>query len=650
VACYIAAVSGATTNDAGVGARRRLAWRDAVLSVAMLSLACASSWLCLRAALLPPGERDELFLHNALPLAARKRWLHELIGALGLPIAIALPLVAAYREAALRGLRRWADRLAPSCLAFTLPLLLDARLWSGRPLAFLIILLVVVLLLEQALARALGRETFLQLPAASRIARLLPLALVIAAAAAYTAYMSHFSIMRHQRFVSAGFDLGIFDNLMVNALEGRPFYSSVAVPNGSYLSNHAEFGMYLFLPVYALWPRAETLLILQSAFMGFAAVPLYAFAATLLPRWAAAVLSIAYLLYAPLHGPNFFDFHWMPMSMLFFFWLFHAIARRQRFAIVVLSVVICLLREDAPFGLIATGLFLIATGYWPRLGAWLTLLPSVWFVIVKFVIMPLAGPWWFSDIYRELFAPGESGYGSVVKTILINPSFFLKTLLTEAKLSYALHLFAPLALLPLRRPALWLLAIPGFVVTLMTTGYAPTTSISFQYTTHWIPFLFGATAIALSGGATRASLLALCFGVFCHSYVFGAILQHDSFTGGFNRVQFEMSADERQRYADLKTIAARIPPRASLAASEPEVPHLSNRPNMYTLKIGVGNADYVLVYRRRLVNEARQHLQEALDTTQYDLFASQGDYLLFRRGPTSKAGREALRSLRLHVH
>lgn len=647
----MAAVSGATTSgaDSQPAGRNAIAWREAALSLALLSFACASLWLCLRAVLLPPGELDALVMQNMLPRALRKRWLHELLGAFGLPIVIALPLLAAYGHAALRWLRTWADLLAPACLAFTLPMLFNARLWSTRPLPFLLILLAVVLLLERALRH---RPAVSQPSAASWPARILPPLIVFACAAAYTAYMSHFSIMRHQRLVSAGFDLGIFNNLMFNALEGRPFYSGVALPNGSYLSNHAEFGMYLFLPVYGLWPRAETLLILQSVFMGFAAVPLYAFAATQLPRTAAAALSVAYLLYAPLHGPNFFDFHWMPLSMLFFFWLFHAIARRQKSAILVLSFVISLIREDASLGLIATGLFLIVTGYWPRLGVWLTVLPGTWFVIVKFVIMPLAGSWWFSDIYRELFAPGEQGYGSVLKTILINPSFFLKTLLTETKLTYALHLFAPLALLPLRRPSLWLLAIPGFVVTLMTTAYAPTVSISFQYTTHWIPFLFGAAIVALrqmDPAAARSALLALCFGVVCHSYAFGAILQRQTFVGGFDKVEFAMSREERARYADLQLIAARVPPRASLAATDQEVPHVSNRPNVYSLKLGVSGAEYVLVNRRRVFGEPRGYFQEALDGTPYDLVVRQGDFLLFRRGPTSPAGKEALRSLGLTV-
>jgi uncharacterized membrane protein len=645
------ASSGRFTNPA-------MAWREVALAAAVLAIAFASIWLCVLLFHLPVAQRDAYLLTNTLERADRKRWLIELAIAAMLPCAFALGSVAVWREAAIPWLRATADRLCPFSLAFSLPMLLSATLWSARPLPFLCCLLAVVLGAERLLVRALSPD---QSPRVAENdlrwqSHLLPLALVIAASTAYALWASHYSIMRHHRLASSGFDLGIFDNLMVNALEGRPFYSSVAVPTGSYLSNHAEFGMYLFLPIYVLHPGSETLLVLQSTFMGFAAVPLYFFAASRLSRTAAVAIAIAYLFFAPLHGPNFFDFHWMPMSMLFFFWLFHAIATRRRITIAVLAVVICSLREDAPFGLIATGLFLIATGFWPRLGAALTILPAIWFVIVKFVIMPLAGPWWFSDIYRELFAPGEHGYGSVVRTILVNPSYFLKTLLTEPKLIYALHMFAPLALLPLRRPALWLLAIPGFVVTLMTTNYAPTTSISFQYTTHFIPFLFAAAVLAieirgrrLGRAAARASVIALCFGVLCHSYVFGAILQHESFKAGFNQLSFEITPGELKRYADLKALMAKIPPRASVAATEQEVPHVSNRPTVFTLKITAGRAEYLLIDRYRVTGDARKHLEEVLQIQPYDLVATQGDFVLFRRGKMSEEGRRAFRGLHVSL-
>ena len=47
-----------------------------------------------------------------------------------------------------------------------------------------------------------------------------------------------------------------------------------------------------------------------------------------------------------------------------------------------------------------------------------------------------------------------------------------------------MQLLVPLALLPLRTPWLLLLAIPGVLFTLLTTGYGPALSIHFHYTAY----------------------------------------------------------------------------------------------------------------------------------------------------------------------
>ncbi|MEY4578911.1 MAG: hypothetical protein RL701_3614, partial [Pseudomonadota bacterium] len=366
--------------------------------------------------------------------------------------------------------------------------------------------------------------------------------------------------------------------------------------------------------------------------------------------------SIAYLFYAPLHGPNFYDFHWMPMAMFFFHWLFYAIAKRNVPWIAVLVAVVCSMREDTAFGVIAAGLFLIATKYWVRAGVWMTIVSTLWFMLVKFVIMPWAGPWWFADIYKDLIAQDERGYGSIVRTILINPNYFLKTLLTEQKLIYALQLFAPLALLPLRRPALALLMLPGFAVTLMTTGYAPTVSISFQYTTTWIPFLFAGTAIALRQSsavlgmrARRAGVIAVCVGVLCQSYVFGAIFQHNTFVGGFSRVVFSMSPAEKQRYAELREVASKIPPQASVAAGELEIPHVSSRLNAYTLKITAEAADFILLHKHHIDSDLRQRVRSAMQDNRYGIFARKGLFLLLKKNHQGKDDESVLKGLGLWV-
>ena len=645
----------------GLGARLGVPSGKLVLSAIELAMAAGSIFLCLRLFGVADAERQSFLSHNTATIPQRSRMLLELFATAFIPLFVSAIAYLRGGVAGLAWLPRAAELASPFILSAFLPSLLNYAEWYDKPLPYLMQLLAFVLILERLLVRAFGSSASptagyrpVTSGARTRLTHAAPLFIVVVFALGYGAYMSYYTILRHRLLGTAGFDLGIFDNLMFNALHGRPFRSTVAVPSGSYLSNHAEYGMFLFVPLYALRQGPETLLMLQSLFMGLAAVPLYLFASTQVSRAAAAAISIAYLFYAPLHGPNFYDFHWMPMAMFFFHWLFYAIARRKVLWIALLGAVCCSMREDAAFGLIAAGLFLIVTKYWVRMGAWMTVIAAIWFVIVKFIIMPWAGPWWFADIYKDLVASGERGYGSIVKTILINPNYFLKTLLTEPKLVYSLHLMAPLALIPLRNPALALLMLPGFAVTLMTTGYAPTVSITFQYTTTWIPFLFAAVALALrlrahalGVRARRASVVALCVGVLCHSYVFGAILQHETFVGGFSRVYFTMSPGERQRYDDLRAVASRIPPSASVAATESEIPHVSTRLDAYTLKITSGEADYIFVNRHHMDAEAKNQVRSAMRVSPYGLVAKQGEFFLFAKHHESPETESTLKSLGL---
>ena len=227
-------------------------------------------------------------------------------------------------------------------------------------------------------------------------------------------------------------------------------------------------------------------------------------------------------------------------------------------------------------------------------------------------------------------------------------------MLKEDKLVYLLHMFAPLAFLPARRPALLLLAIPGFAFSLLTTGYAPTLSIGFQYTCHSIPYVFAATVLMLrligrgqDGTVRRRAVLgAVALGVLSHSYVFGAILQHNTFVGGFSKVEFTMTAEERLRYETLARMAASIPEHASVAASENEIPHVAARLNAYTLKLGPADVDYILVNAPRARSgPAHKALQTMFSRHEYGVVSSGQGLYLFKRGHKSEATAAALRAL-----
>ncbi|HKQ71495.1 MAG TPA: hypothetical protein VJT73_19255, partial [Polyangiaceae bacterium] len=63
------------------------------------------------------------------------------------------------------------------------------------------------------------------------------------------------------------------------------------------------------------------------------------------------------------------------------------------------------------------------------------------------------------------------------------------------------------------------------------------------------------------------------------------------------------TAADKQRARELDELAAMIPTTSSVAVSEEEMPHVSGRPLVLTLKYTTSNADYLL-YGARSVGAA----------------------------------------------
>ncbi len=657
-------------------------WPRLGFSLAVLFAAGYSLVLFARTMMLERPQRIEFITKNALEPSRRSLLTALFVGGLVCLLLAAL-LSLRGRTRATVILNRLAALLGPAVLAGMVPALFLWEFGQKEPIRYLVLLTVFVLCLRPLLQLSINairealppsatdgagvdgrRPGWLQAP--HRALRwLVPSSsafcffLVFIASSAYACYTSYFTVLRHRLIHTTAFDLGIYDNLMYNAIEGAFFRSPVLFGPGdqSYLAGHAEYAMVLFAPLYALKPHAETLLILQSAMLGFAAVPLYLLAATRLKPVGALLLGLGYLLFAPLHGPNFYDFHWLPLAIFFYFWLFYGLATHRYWLAVPMVLVLLAIREDIAVGMSILGLFLFFTGERPRFGAALALVSALWFYVNRFHIMPAAGTWWFENMYKELFADGKNSYASVVRTLLSNPVYSATTLLREDKLVYLLHMLAPLAFLPARRAVLLPLLLPGAAFTLLTTGYKPTLSISFQYTSHWIPFLFLAAAISLwlmdreaNGRVKRtAFLLTFCLALLSHSYNFGAILQRDHFVGGFGAVKFEIDDKAKRRYQDLMALVKLVPPNAIVAASEYMIPHLSARKKVYTFRYDFGQVDYIFISRRELHGATRKRMTEAFKRDRFGLVGYTGkEFYLFKRGHESDQTDTALRRLGIH--
>lgn len=600
------------------------------------------------------GRRANPFLeNNELEPRTRTIAIAAALGAAAIAGLVAFAL--AFRDAWLTRVERGARMAALGVPLGMIPTLLASRVWVHRPLEFLILLSLVVLIIERTARISFEAwcesRWFRARSARLRMSTRTGLVVALVSGAIFAVATGYLSVLRHHRLGTGAYDLAIFDNMMFNGLHGHPFRSTVMFGDrpGNAIADHAHYAELLFLPIYALWPRAETLLVIQAAVLGLAAVPLYLFAVQLLAPGAALVVALAYLFYAPLHGAEFYDFHWLTLAVFFHFSLFYALAAR-RLAIGVASVlVLYALREDIAPGVAIVGLFLISVGERVAAGAVLAVVSILWTVTNKFVLMPLAGPWWFVRMYDSLVPPGEKDWSGVARTLLSNPTYVATTLLQEPKLEYVLHLLAPLAFLPLRRLAFWTLLIPGVLFTVLT-NWSPAFSIRFQYTAHWIAYLFAAVVLALhvlqSTDVRRfpPAVLALSVGVLVHSFVFGVVFVPDSFVADPVKPSWVMTAAERARYGELRRIIALVPDDASVTSTDIEAPHLSNRLDVYAAAQDDTRGQFVLVNTESLgIARTRQNLARVLSDPDYGLVAAgyDGRFLLFRRGQRSAGTREA---------
>lgn len=550
-------------------------------------------------------------------------------------------------RAAVPRLTRLARICAVLALAGLVPPLLRWAAWPDQ-LVGALALSAFVLAFEPLLRTSLVAlsETRSSLPSftprpSTRLMRHAPAVVTAIAIVLYAAYMIYFTILNHRHFNTYGYDLGIYDNQFWQALHGHPFRSTPSLREGNWsiLKIHAEFSLYAFLPFYAAAPRAETLLVLQSVTIAAGAIPVYRFTARRLPRSVAAMLAIAYLLYPPLHGANFYDFHFQPLGAVFVLATIDFLDEgRTRLAAASLLLALgC--REDISFGLFCFGLYLALDGKRFRTGVVVAAVSAVWFVTVKFIVMPRFGTYWFADMYKQLFPPEDRSYGGVVKTIISNPWFMVRTLLTGDKLRYALQVLAPLAFLPLRKPLLWILLIPGFFFTILTTEYPASTQIAFQYSCHFVPYVFFATAVILAesrsqpsrGQHYRAALVTLAVASLLCTIRWGAIPPRAAFQSGFSQVRFApLDEADRTLAADVAALAAMVPFTAGLAVSEAELPHVSARPECYTLRYGFDGADYIL-YAHGSGRNGSDNAAAALRTGNYVEVAARRRVSLLKR-------------------
>jgi uncharacterized membrane protein len=317
------------------------------------------------------------------------------------------------------------------------------------------------------------------------IARRLLTKPALAVAWATVAYAAVFFLLGADRYATfhSGADLGLFVQTIASAFGG--FRNSQE--NASHFAYHFSPILYLCAPLLWLTHSALALVAVQAVATALVAPAIYAIARRRTSDWNAAALACIALLYPPLEGVTFTDFHELAFAPAAVAWLLWAIdARRWAIAYALLAVVLSI-KEDQPPAMAFLGTLAIA--YFQRrgerqgvaFGATAVAASIAVFAAYFAVVRPLAGAgaqWVPSHFYQWWgYAYGQPPLRQIAE-----------------RLTYLLEVFVPLAFIPLRSRSI-VLVIPGLVEVLASREPLMYT-MGQHYAATWVPYVLVAFAVA----------------------------------------------------------------------------------------------------------------------------------------------------------
>lgn len=438
-----------------------------------------------------------------------------------------------------------------------------------------------------------------------------PTLALISAIIAYVAYVSTHTILNHRSLGTGAYDLGVQENVLWNTIHGEFLFSSLM--DGHYFGVHASLVLLPIAVVYAVFPATETLLVLQTIAIALAAWPLFLLARRILEdAGSALVLALIWLTHPAVAGGNFYDFHSTVFAPVVLFGALYFRQCRRWMAFWIFIVLLLMVKEDQSILVVLLGGLTLIEGD-RRRGWTLIITGTAAYAFLQHGVIPhFAGhDHSYTWYYTEMIPSGESPRG-LLTTVVLNPIHSLQVALTRAKILYFFQLFAPLAFLPFLTSRGWLLTSYGLASTMLATRPA-LNQLGFHYSLPLLCMAFLAALLALekrppdwrNRAITAAVMLAV---VTCFHY--GMIWPRHNFSGGFSRVDFDYSEDDRARYTALVQLVALIPDDASVLANEELVPHVARRQTIETERyVGERQAlpyDYILANDDETLDRLRE--------------------------------------------
>jgi uncharacterized membrane protein len=414
----------------------------------------------------------------------------------------------------------------------------------------------------------------------------------------YFAAATTLAIAKLHSFGYVGQDVAYFMQCLHTGLSHHIFWSNqyhdLLYSNTVYsdFAGHNQPVLFLLLPLYRLFPHAETLFASRNMLLAAAAYPVFRLCRHAVPPLPSMLLTMAYLLAPALLFQNFYDY--APLSLVAVPLLFALLLfAEHRFWPYLAALGSCLLvREDLVFVLFGLGVLAL----WQRRSPRWALVPIgcavVWSLLTWRWLLPHFQQGAVSAV-QSCFAYLGATRSAMLHTALLHPSL----LLTHNVFAYLKQIFTPFGtLLPAFSPVS-LIASPYLLINIMGDRGCNAAIVLRHYAL--IP------SILLLPGVVRAAAL-LTSNVRAWRFTAGEV---SSFVllSSMTTTLLAIGPTELGWWqpagwqAEARSVASMLPPNAAVAVPRYMLPLVANRDSVYQspklLQYHHPDAEYVVIDR-----------------------------------------------------
>ena len=488
--------------------------------------------------------------------------------------------------------------------------------------------------------------------------------LVVASSVLYSAIFSFFTLYKHYCFMTYAYDLGVFAQAFYTTLfEGKLFYQTPEIRffmTKSFFGIHFSPIMFLLLPIYALYPSAENLLVFQSVILGFAAIPLYMTAKELTGnRQLSLIIALLYLFYPPTHITNVDDFHLEALVPIIVFSAFYYYFKGRRLLYMLFIFLLTITIDFTIILALFIGIYIVIRNYEGviaiirgqkvdsevRADVFLGFSTVVFSLIMGFVAVKTISSFGPPPLKESHLFPIFGSNLQEISRGFLDPRRVYHAIRFDffGKITYILLLFVPLLFLPLLGLYELIMCIP-WISLIMLTQY----SYLYQYGSFHAGGFFGPFAI-LAALAGAKKLLELNYSkatrILHTLFVFGLIISliltplNPFIQRILPGIAYMDYPKPSPHYRYIEEALKLIPKDATVYVQSNVFPHICDRLNVYVWLPPDVEPEYALADIRhrdfylRVINQRFSKVfEDMLRSGEYGLMVCADGVMLIKKG------------------